>query len=106
MTSKELKKLLSGMFKNYMPDDIEYEDIQEFDDSGKAIPFSDDVVAKIEEPESMEEPEGMLTSNAKKESTALASLEVLFKVSILVSIFCLASSIKDSPLAVINPPLE
>jgi len=70
MTSAELKKLLSGMFKNYLPDDIEYEDIQEFDNSGKAIPFSDDVVAKIEEPESMEEPEGMLTSNAKKESTA------------------------------------
>jgi len=55
-----------GMFK-----DLDYEkEIQAFDDSGEAIPFSDDVVAKIEEPESMEEPEGMLTSNTKKESNA------------------------------------
>ena len=55
-----------GMFK-----DLDYEkEIQAFDDSGEAIPFSDDVIATIEEPESMEEPEGMLTSNAKKESTA------------------------------------
>ena len=55
-----------GMFK-----DLDYEkEIQAFDDSGVAIPFSDDVIATIEEPESMEDPEGMLTSNAKKESTA------------------------------------
>jgi len=39
--TEEQKRLLSGMFKNYMPSDIDYADIQKFDANGKAIPFSD-----------------------------------------------------------------
>ena len=39
--TEEQKKLLSGMFKNYMPSDIDYADIQKFDANGKAIPLSD-----------------------------------------------------------------
>ena len=39
--TKEQKRLLSGMLKDYMPDDIDYADIQKFNASGKAIPISD-----------------------------------------------------------------
>ena len=39
--TKEQKRLLSGMLKDYMPDDIDYADIQKFNANGKAIPFSD-----------------------------------------------------------------
>ena len=39
--TKEQKRLLSGMLKDYMPDDIDYADIQKFDANGKAIPISD-----------------------------------------------------------------
>ena len=40
MTEKQ-KRLLSGMLKDYMPNNIDYMDIQKFDANGKAIPFSD-----------------------------------------------------------------
>ena len=39
--TEQQKRLLSGMFKDYMPSDIDYADIQKFDANGKAIPFSD-----------------------------------------------------------------
>jgi hypothetical protein len=39
--TKEQKRLLSGMLKDYMPDDIDYADIQKFNANGKAIPISD-----------------------------------------------------------------
>jgi len=38
--TEEQKKMLSGMFKDYFPTNIDYMDIQEFDADGKAIPIS------------------------------------------------------------------
>ena len=44
------KKYLSGMFKNYMPTDIDYVEEQEFADNGMPIPmdFSPQIVSELE----------------------------------------------------------
>ena len=46
----DLMKYLSGMFKNYMPTDIDYVDEQEFADNGMPIPmdFSPQIVSELE----------------------------------------------------------
>jgi hypothetical protein len=53
MTEKQ-KRLLSGMLKDYMPDDIDYIDIQKFDANGKSIPISDMKLAKESKPKSQD----------------------------------------------------
>ena len=53
MTEKQ-KRLLSGMLKDYMPDDIDYADIQKFNASGKAIPISDMKLAGESKPKSQD----------------------------------------------------
>ena len=50
--TEEQKRLLSGMLKDYMPDDIDYADIQKFDANGKAIPISDMKIVGELEPKS------------------------------------------------------
>ena len=50
--TKEQKRLLSGMLKDYMPNDIDYADIQKFDANGKAIPISDMKIVGELEPKS------------------------------------------------------
>tara|TARA_R110001606_G_scaffold125022_1_gene258572 strand:+ start:5120 stop:5779 length:660 start_codon:yes stop_codon:yes gene_type:complete len=52
--TKEQKRLLSGMLKDYMPDDIDYADIQKFDVNGKAIPISDIKFATESKPKSQD----------------------------------------------------
>jgi len=46
----DIMKYLSGMFKNYMPTDIDYVDEQEFADNGMPIPmdFSPQIVSELE----------------------------------------------------------
>ena len=46
----DLMKYLSGMFKDYMPTDIDYVDEQEFADNGMPIPmdFSPQIVSELE----------------------------------------------------------
>jgi len=44
----DILKLFTGMFKNYMPTDIDWVDEQKFDANGMPIPFSDNqVVAEV-----------------------------------------------------------
>ena len=50
--TEEQKRLLSGMLKDYMPDDIDYADIEKFDANGKAIPISDMKIVGELEPKS------------------------------------------------------
>ena len=59
----DLMKYLSGMFKNYMPTDIDWADEQEFDDNGMPIPMSDQKVVSELEAKSMPIPTEKSTTN-------------------------------------------
>ena len=51
--TEQQKKLLAGMFKDYMPSDIDYVDEQKFDANGLAIPFSEMKLVGESKPKSM-----------------------------------------------------
>jgi len=81
----DLMKYLSGMFKNYMPTDIDWADEQEFDDNGMPIPMSDQKVVSELEAKSMPIPleklmkgKGMLNSKQelRPEGKETQSIEV------------------------------
>ena len=59
----DLMKYLSGMFKDYMPTDIDWADEQEFDDNGMPIPMSDKKVVSELEAKSMPIPTEKSTTN-------------------------------------------
>ena len=59
----DLMKYLSGMFKDYMPTDIDWADEQEFDDNGMPIPMSDQKVVSELEAKSMPIPTEKSTTN-------------------------------------------
>jgi len=80
------KKYLSGMFKNYMPTDIDYVEEQEFADNGMPIPmdFSPQIVSELEAKsmpmplEKLMKGKGMLNSKQelKSEEKETQSIEV------------------------------
>jgi len=59
----DIMKYLSGMFKDYMPTDIDWADEQEFDDNGMPIPMSDKKVVSELEAKSMPIPTEKSTTN-------------------------------------------
>jgi len=74
--TEEQKRMLSGMFKNYFPTDIDYMDIQEFDADGKAIPI---MVQKLVEQDSTPKSQDSVHAAADLAKEIKAEIQRLLK---------------------------